>query len=1067
MWIVKVALRKPYTFLVMAFVLLIMGPLAILRTPTDIVPNIGIPVISMIWNYAGLPAREMANRINANFERVIPAVVNNVEHVDSNALNGVAVSKIYFHPGANVPLSMSQLAAGVNYYARNFPQGTTAPLIITYNASSVPVLQLALSSKTIPEQGLYDTANVYVRSQLSSVAGASLPFPYGGKQRQVQVDLNSRALQSYGLSAQDVQNAIADEHLIIPAGTEKIGAFEYVVSLNGAASLIADLNNLPIKVVNGSTIYVHDVANVRDGSPPQTNIVRVNGEHAVLMTVQKIGNASTLQIVHDIKEKLPALRAGAPDGLQIKAVGDQSIFVSAAISSVVHEGVIAAALTALMILLFLGSWRSTIIIALSIPLSVLASIIALSALGQTINIMTLGGLALAVGILVDDATVAIENVNAHLERGESVEQAILDGSGEIAIPSLVATLCICIVFAPMFFLDGVPAYLFVPMAEAIIFAMLASYVLSRTLIPTLASLLLKEHHVKPGHDDQSSRHVLARMQARFEYRFNNMREGYRLALTRAISSRKVFIPVFLTGSVLSLLLVFALGTDFFPTVDSGQIKLHVRAHAGTRVEETARLVDQVEATLRRSIPASELDGMVDNIGLPVSGINLSYSSSAPTGSADADINVTLKPSHKPTADYVRLLRKKLPETFPGVSFAFLPADIVSQIMNFGSPSPIDVQIVGRSVEANAVVAGHLLAKMKRVPGIADARIQQDLDAPTFLVNVDRSRATDVGLTQKDVANNLLISLSGSFQTQPTFWLDPKSGVSYPIVTQTPQTDLQSLDGLRNTQITGGSSLHTQILGAIGDIQRGVTPAVDSRYNAQPVIDIYATNADRDLGGVAKDVKALISEVEKEGLPKGTTIVLRGQVTTMAASYSGLLYGLAFAMLLAYLLIVINFQSLLDAFIIVTALPAAMAGIAWMLFLTHTAISVPVLTGAIMSVGAATANSILVVSLARDRLIAGDDPIAAAINAGFGRFRPVLMTALAMIMGMLPMALGLGEGGEQNAPLGRAVIGGLLFATAATLLFVPAVFATLHSLRLRVAGRHPSFGDSMSQPVPAK
>jgi CzcA family heavy metal efflux pump len=1049
----------------MAFVLLITGPLAILRTPTDIFPNIGIPVMSVIWGYTGLPAREMANRITAPFERVTPVVVNGVEHIDSTNLNGVAVSKIYFHPGANISLAMSQVTAGANYYLRNFPPGTTPPLVLTYNASSVPVLQLALSSKTIPEQGLYDTANIYVRSQLSSVPGVSLPFPYGGKQRQVQVDLNPYMLQSYGLSAQDIQDAIANQNLIIPAGTEKVGAFEYVVNLNGSATTVDDLNNLPVKVINGSTIYIHNVANVRDGAPPQTNIVRMNGEHAVLMTVQKIGGASTLQIVSDIKANLPAVRAGGPDGLEISATGDQSLFVSAAISGVIREGVIAAVLTAAMILLFLGSWRSTLIIAVSIPLSVLASIIGLSALGETINIMTLGGLALAVGILVDDATVTIENINAHLERGEPVETAILSGAGEIAVPALVATLCICVVFMPMFFLAGVPKFLFVPMAEAIVFAMLASYVLSRTLVPTLANLLLKPR--RPVVSPIAAAHPLARLQAGFERRFLALRDLYRTVLTTAIARRRLFIPAFLVGALASLLLMFTLGSDFFPTVDSGQMKLHIRAHAGTRVEETARLADQVEAELRRVIPASELEDIVDNIGLPVSGINLSYSLSAPTGSADADIYITLKSKHHPTAGYVRRLRANLPQAFPGVGFAFLPADIISQILNFGVPSPIDVQIVGRSADASARVAQHLLDKMKRIPGIADARIQQDLDAPAFNVSVDRSRTTDVGLTQKDVANNLLISLSGSFQTQPTFWIDPKSGVSYPIVTQTPQTDLQSLDALRNTPITGGSGSYRQVLGGVADIRRGVVPAVDSRYNAQPVIDIYATNADRDLGGVARDVRATIVEIQKAGLPKGVSITLRGQVTTMSASYIGLMYGLAFAMLLVYLLIVVNFQSLLDPFIIITALPATMAGIVWALFLTGTRLSVPALTGAIMSVGVATANSILVISLARDRLQAGDDPVTAAITAGFGRFRPVLMTALAMIIGMLPMALGLGQGGEENAPLGRAVIGGLLLATIATLTFVPAVFSLLHSRRRPQTGPHSSAGDTLPPLIPVE
>ncbi|MCS3495626.1 CzcA family heavy metal efflux pump [Bradyrhizobium japonicum] len=1043
MWLIKIALSRPYTFIVMAIAIVIMGPLAIMSTPVDIFPSIGIPVVSMIWTYAGLPAREIANRISANFERVAPVVVNGVEHIDSSNLNGVGVSKIYFQPGANVPLATSQLVAGVTFYSKFFPPGTTPPQILTYNAASVPVLQLALSSKTMTEQALYDTGNIYVRSQLSGVPGLSLPYPYGGKQRQVQVDLYPQQLQAFGLSAQDVHNAIINQNLIIPAGTQKIGAYEYVIGLNGAAVTIDDLNNLPIKQVNGSTIYVRDVAHVRDGSPPQTNLVRLNGEHAVLMTVQKTGSSSTLQIVHDVKAKLSTIQAAGPEGLKIDAVGDQSVFVSAAVSGVIREGLIAAALTATMILLFLGSWRSTLIIAVSIPLSVLVSIIVLSLFGQSINLMTLGGLALAVGILVDDATVAIENINAHLERGEPVRDSVLNGSAEIAAPAFVATLCICIVFMPMFFLSGVASYLFVPMAEAIVFAMLASYILSRTLVPTLANLMLKSHvsGVETGRSN-----ALARLQAGFERRFEAMRENYRRVLSEVVARRCLFIPIFFGGALASVLLIFTLGSDFFPSVDGGQIKLHVRAHAGTRVEETARIVDQVEDELRHTIPSTELSGVVDNIGLPVSGVNLSYSNSAPTGPADADILVSLAAKHNPTADYVRRLRIRLPQTFPGVTFAFLPADIVSQILNFGSPAPIDVQIVGRDMASNALVAQRLLQRIRKIPGIADARIQQDLDAPTFTVAVDRSRASDVGLTQKDVANTMLIALAGSFQTAPTFWLDPKSGVSYPIVSQAPQTDLQTLDSLRNTLITGSPGSHGQILGGISTIKRNVLPSVDTRYNAQPAMDIYATNADRDFGSVANDVREAIGEITKAGLPKGVTITLRGQVVIMATSYAGLLYGLGFAMLLVYLLMVVNFQSMLDPFIIVTALPATMAGIVWMLFLTGTNLSVPALTGAIMSVGVATANSILVVSLARDRLSQGDDPAVAAIAAGFGRFRPVLMTALAMIIGMLPMALGLGEGGEQNAPLGRAVIGGLIVATIATLTFVPAVFALLHGPR---------------------
>jgi CzcA family heavy metal efflux pump len=1042
MWIVKLALRRPYTFVVMALLLMILGPLTIVRTPTDIFPNINIPVVAVIWNYTGLPAQEMADRIVGSFERVATTTVNNIEHIESQSLTGVGVTKFFFHPGSNVDMSMSQMTAIGQTWLKNLPPGITPPQILAYNASSVPVIQLALSSKTISEQGLYDTANVFVRTQLATVQGASLPFPFGGKQRQVQVDLDQKALQSYGLSAQDVQNAIAAQNLIIPAGTQKIGEFEYNVRLNGSPVAVNELNDLPIKVVNGATVFIHDVAHVRDGAPPQTNIVRLNGEHAVLMTVQKTGGASTLSIIDSIKAKLPAVRAAAPDGLDIRAVGDQSLFVKSAISGVIREGVIAAALTGLMILLFLGSWRSTLIITISIPLSILASIIALSVLGQTINIMTLGGLALAVGILVDDATVAIENINAHLERGETVEDAILNGAHEIAVPALVATLCICIVFVPMFFLEGVSQFLFVPLAEAIVFAMLASYILSRTLVPTLAKFLLKAH--APGHAQEGgSNNPLARLQAGFERRFDTLRLRYRRVLEGAIARRKLFIPAFLAAALASLVLAPWLGSNFFPTVDSGQIKLHLRAHAGLRVEETARISDKVEALIRQVIPKDELADVVDNIGLPFSGINLTYSNSAPTGANDADIYVTLTEKHHPTAGYIRALRARLPNAFPGVDFAFLPADIVSQILNFGSPAPIDVQITGAKTAANNAVAQRLLARMKRVPGIADTRIQQPLDAPEFDVNVDRSRAQDVGLTQRDVANNMLISLSGSFQTQPTFWLDTKVGFPYPIVTQTPQPQLDSLDALRNTPITGAPGARPQILGALGGVTRGVGPSLVTHYNVQPAIDIYAAAGDRDLGGVTADVRKLVAEARKE-LPKGSAIVIRGQAVTMETSFNGLFFGLAFAILLVYLLIVVNFQSWLDPFIIITALPAALGGIVWMLFLTHTTLSVPALTGAIMSVGVATANSILVVSFARDQLAANDgDPVAAAVEAGFGRFRPVLMTALAMIIGMLPMALGLGEGGEQNAPLGRAVIGGLLAATAATLLFVPAVFALLH------------------------
>jgi CzcA family heavy metal efflux pump len=1040
MWIVRVALRRPYTFIVLALLLGIIGPLTVLRTPTDIFPNINIPVVSVIWNYNGLPPNEMSNRITGNFERFTLVTVNNIEHIESQSLSGVAVIKYFFRPGTNIDLPMSQLTAGAQTWLKQLPPGSTPPLIVSYNASSVPIIQLALSSKTIPEQGLFDLANNFVRTQLVGVAGASIPYPYGGRVRQVQVDLDQRLLQARGVSADDVVNAINAQNLIIPAGTQKVGEFEYNIKLNGSPVAVRDLNDLPIKKVNGTLVYVHDVAHVRDGAAPQTNIVRVDGQHASLMTIQKTGTASTLDIIGQIKALLPSVRSASPPELDVQPIGDQSVFVKSAISGVVREGLIAAALTAVMILLFLGSWRSTVIITISIPLSVLCSLIGLSLLGETINIMTLGGLALAVGILVDDATVAIESINAHLERGAEVEAAILAGAQEIAVPALVATLCICIVFAPMFFLSGVARYLFVPLAEAIVFAMLASYVLSRTLIPTLAKYWLRMHE---GHDaEHGSRSPFVRLQGGFQRGFETLRLRYHQLLVRMIARRRVFIAVFLGCMLASLALVPWLGSNFFPSVDSGQIKLHLRGHAGLRVEETARLTDEVEAAIRTTIPGSEISSVVDNIGLPVSALNLSYSNSAPTTSADADILITLKEKHRPTADYVRQLRASLPQAFPGVSFAFLPADIVSQILNFGAPAPIDIQVSGFDVEANNAFAQQLLSQIRHVSGIADVRIQQDLDYPEFDVTVDRSRAQDVGLSQREVANDLLFTLTGSFQTNPTFWLDPKNGVSYPIVTQTPQPQLDSLDALRNVPLTTAGD-QAQILGAVGTIKRSVGPAVVSHYNVKPTIDIYAAVQDRDLGGVATDVNRIVDGARKN-LPRGSAVVVHGQVQTMKTSFTGLYGGLAFAILLVYLLLVINFQSWVDAFIIVTALPAALAGIVWMLFLTRTPLSVPALTGAIMSVGVATANSILVVSFARDRLLeVGGDASKAATDAGFARFRPVLMTALAMVIGMVPMALGLGDGGEQNAPLGRAVIGGLGFATVATLLFVPAVFSLIH------------------------
>jgi CzcA family heavy metal efflux pump len=1044
MWVVRIALQRPYTFIVLALLLVIIGPLTILRTPTDIFPNIDIPIVSVVWQYAGLPPEQIADRIISIFERTATTTVNDIEHIESQSLNGVGVVKFYFQPNVNLDVALSQITAISQTQLKQFPAGTTPPLVLSYNASSVPIIQLALSGKSETEQQLFDLGNNFIRTQLATVQGASLPFPYGGKQRQVQVDLDQHALQAFGLSAQDIANAIAAQNLILPSGTEKIGEFEYNIQLNGSPTAVAELNDLPVKAVNGTTIYVHDVAHVRDGNPPQTNIVRVDGGRAVLMTVQKSGSASTLDIINRVKDRLPIIRASSPPDLNIKAIGDQSIFVEAAVQGVIREGAIAAALTGLMILLFLGSWRSTLIITISIPLSILASLIALSALGETINIMTLGGLALAVGILVDDATVAIENINYHLEQGKEVEPAILDGAQQIAIPALVSTLCICIVFVPMFLLGGVARYLFVPLAEAVVFAMLASYVLSRTLVPTLAKYWLRKHQ-DGEHPPAKRPGLLARFQAGFERRFETMRDRYHALLELSLTHRTLFAVAFMALVIVSFALTPWIGNDFFPTVDAGQIKLHLRAHSGERVEETARLCDQVETYVRSVIPGGELDSIVDNIGLPISGINLSYSNSSPVGSSDADILITLKSSHHPVAGYQDALRRDLPLHFPAAMFSFLPADITSQILNFGLPAPIDVQITGRAQAGNRKYAEEILARMQHIAGIADLRIQQTFDAPEFDVDVDRTRAQEVGMLTRDVANSLLVSLSGTFQTAPTFWLDPANGVSYPLVTQTPQYQLESLDDLRNVPITGAVGRPSQILGGLSNIHRAVSPGVISHYNVQPLIDIYASVHARDLGGVGGDIDKILKDTRKD-VPKGSEATARGQMQTMQSSFTSLYFGILFAILLVYLLIVVNFQSWLDPFIIVTALPAALAGIVWMLFITHTTLSVPALTGAIMSVGVATANSILMVSFARERMDAGDDPAMAAAAAGFTRLRPVMMTALAMIIGMIPMALGMGEGGEQNAPLGRAVIGGLLFATAATLFFVPVVFTLVHGRR---------------------
>ena len=1048
MWIVRLALRRPYTFVVMSILIVIMGGLAIVRTPTDIFPNIDIPVVSIIWNYNGLLPEDMSDRIVSVTERSLTTTVDNIEHIESQSLYGVAVTKVFLQPTANIQRGIAQITAISQTQLRQLPAGTTPPLILAYSASSVPVLQLALSGQNLSEQELNDYGLNFIRTQLITVPGASVPYPYGGKQRQVQVDLDTTALQSKGLSALDVVNAISLQNLILPTGTSKIGSREYDVSIpNAAPQTIADLNRIPIKTIGSTTIYMKDVAWVRDGFPPQTNVVRVNGQRSVLLTIQKAGDASTLDVIAGIKALLPQIAMTVPPQLKMTPLADQSIFVRGAISGVVRETLIAACLTAFMILTFLGSWRSTVIIATSIPLAILTSIIAFSAIGETINIMTLGGLALAVGILVDDATVEVENINRNREAepDKNMDEVVLDSASQIATPAFVSTLAICIVFAPMFLLSGVARYLFVPLAEAVVFAMLASYFLSRTIVPTMAKYLLRGEKKEEGH--AASRNPLVRLQKRFEGAFESFRRSYRGLLETSLHHRRAFLISFFAFCLGSLaILIPWLGRDFFPSVDSGTFKLHMRAPTGMRIEETADLCDLVERSIRQQIPATEVQSVIDNIGLPYSGINLSYSNSAPVGTSDADILVTLSAKHHSTDDYIHQLRLTLPKEFPGVSFAFLPADMVGQILNFGLPAPIDIQVVGNNLEGNRIYADELLAKMRYISGAADLRIQQPFDEPYLRYRVERTKAQELGFSAQNIAQNLLVSLSGSFQTSPTFWVDPKNHVSYQIATQTPQYRADTLQDLANLPITGADpNAPPSLMASLVSMRRGTGMAVVSHYNVAPVIDIFGAVAGRDLGGVAGDINKVIDATRPE-LPRGSQVIVRGQVQTMRASYIGLLSGLAFSIVLVYLLIVVNFQSWLDPFIMISAFPAALAGIAWMLFITHTTLSVPALMGAIMCMGVATSNSILVVSFATEKMAEGMDSLGAALEAGYTRFRPVLMTALAMIIGMVPMALGLGDGGEQNAPLGRAVIGGLLFATVSTLFFVPAFFSVLQGAR---------------------
>jgi CzcA family heavy metal efflux pump len=1035
----------------MALLILILTPIVILRTSIDIFPDINIPVISIVWQYSGMEPQEMADRFLSNTERGLTTLVNDIQHIDSVAMQGRAIEKIYFQPTANLQMAIAQVTAISQQAVRQLPPGTQPPLIIVYSASSVPIVQVGLSSKSIPEQDLQDVTLNFVRTPLTTVKGAAIPYPYGGKSRVVAVDLDTQALQAHGLTPVDVVNAVDAQNLILPSGTAKIGSLEMNVHMNASTQTVAELNDLPIQTRNGATIYVRDVGHVRDGFTPQTNIVRQDGVRGTLLSIMKNSGASTLDIVKEIKDRLPRIADSLPPNMQdvqIKTLFDQSLFVRGSIDGVLREGAVAAALTALMILLFLGDWRPTIVITVSIPLSICVSIIVLSALGETINIMTLGGLALAVGILVDDATVAIENIERNLAMGKDMKQAILDGSQQIALPAFVSTICICIVFVPMFFLTGVAKFLFVPLAEAVVFAMLASYFLSRTLVPTMVLYIMRGHE----HKAAAPKTIFGHFQRSFENGFETFRSTYRDLLGSALEHRKIFAAAFLGFCVISFGLIFFLGEDFFPSVDAGVFRLHMRARAGTRIEETARICDQVEGALREEIPKNELVTILDNIGMPFSSINNTYSTSGTIGTSDAEILVSLNQEHHhPTEDYVKKLREDLPLYFPGVEFFFQPADIVSQILNFGLPSPIDVQVFGRNLNANYNVAEQIANRMRHVPGAVDVHVQQLMNVPELDLNIDRTRAKEVGLNQQDVARNLLVSLSGSFQTSPSYWLNPQNGVTYSVAVQTPDYRLNSLQALMNTPVSSSQAAYPQILANLATLKPNVTPAAVYHYDIMPVVDVYASVQERDLGGVASDVREVLKQFDGK-LPKGTYINLRGQVETMTSSFRGLAFGLLMAIVLVYLLIVVNFQSWLDPFIIITALPGALAGIMWMLLLTHTRLSVPSLTGAIMCVGVATANSILLVSFARERMDAGLPAFQAALEAGFTRIRPVIMTALAMMIGMVPMALGLGEGGEQNAPLGRAVIGGLLFATVATLFFVPSVFTIIHGKRLGHGGQ---------------
>ena len=1045
MWIVRLALRRPYTFVVMSILIAILGVVSILTMPTDIFPNIDIPVVSVIWSYSGVSADDMEKRIVTICERAMTTTVNDIEHIESQSYYGLSVIKVFLQPKAKPEMAIAQITSLTQSILRVMPPGIFPPGVVKYDASSVPILQLGLSSNTLTEQQLFDYGTNFIRTQLATVQGASIPLPYGGKYREIMVDLDPDALYANHLSATDVSNAVNLQSLILPAGTAKVGDREFLVMLNSSPTVVTALNDLPIKSENGATVYIKDVGHVRDGFAVQTNIVREDGRRGALLTVIKNGNASTLDIVSKVRATLPRILSALPPELKVKQLFDQSLFVRAAVNGVVREAGIAALLTGLMILLFIGSWRSTLVVCISIPLSILTSLVILGFLGKTINVMTLGGMALAVGILVDDATVEIENINRNLAMKKPITRGILDGAQQIAVPAFVSTLCICIVFVPVLFLSGAAKYLFTPLAMAVVFAMLASYLLSRTLVPTMVKYLLRsEVYIYQRGEEEIGVGPIWRVHYAFNRRFLCMRESYKTALAWCLAQRRAVVLMFAIFVVGSFTLIFWIGEDFFPYTDSGQMRLHVRAPEGTRIEETERLFAQIEDQVRQEIPADEMDTILDNIGLPISGINLAFSDSVTLGPADGEILISLKPDHRtPTQVYTRRLRNRLRAKFPDARFFFQAANITNQILNFGLPAPIDVQVVGRDAPASYKIAKEIERRVALIPGAVDVHVHQEVNYPTVRVDVDRTKAEEVGLTQQNVANSVLISLSSSGQVAPNQWLNPENGVNYQLVAQTPQNQVDSFDALLRTPITlgAGSGGGTQLLSNLATVSRGVSTTVASHYNVQPVMDVYANVEQRDLGGVAHQVERIMSDVSPQ-LPKGSWMALRGQVQTMRSSFVGLGFGILFAIVLVYLLMAVNFQSWVDPFIILWALPGALAGIVWMLFVTQTTFSVPSLMGTIMCIGVATSNSILLVTFANDERLEGKNSSAAALSAGFTRIRPVIMTALAMIVGMLPMALGLGEGGEQNAPLGRAVIGGLLVATFTTLFFVPVMYSYL-------------------------